>query len=78
MAGSLVGITPNLTINGVYCTFNIINDYSLKISLDKNVTLPTATAPTLTIVLLNLINPPAVDSYSFALTTIDQPTGGTK
>jgi hypothetical protein len=78
LAGSLVGITPNLTLNGVYCTFAINNDYTLKITLDNNVTLPTSTAPTLTIVLLNLINPPAVDSYSFSLTTIDQPTGGTK
>lgn len=78
LAGPLVGTTPNLTVNGAYCTFTITNDFTIKIILDNNVTLPTATASTLTIVLLNLVNPPAVDSYSFSLTTIDQPTGGTK
>jgi hypothetical protein len=78
LAGSLVGLTPNLTVNGLYCTFTITNDYTLKIILDKSVTLPTANGPILTITLLNLVNPPAVDSYWFSLTTFDQPTGGTK
>lgn len=78
LAGSLVGITANLTVNGVYCSFTITNDYTIKIILDRNVTLPTPTASTLTIILLNLVNPPAVDSYSFSLATIDQSTGGTK
>jgi hypothetical protein len=78
LAGPLLNIAPNLTVNGVYCTFTIPNDNTIRIILDRNVTLPTATAPTLTIILLNLVNPPAVDSYSFSLTTIDQPTSGTK
>jgi hypothetical protein len=78
LAGSLIGITPNLTVNGAYCSFTITNDYTLKITLDHSVTLPSVSSPTLTIVLLNIVNPPAFDSYWFSLTTFDQPTGGTK
>lgn len=78
LAGSLLSITPNLTVNGVYCSFSIVNDYTLKIVLDNGVSLPTSNSPTLNILLINLVNPPAVDNYWFSLTTVDQPTGGTK
>jgi hypothetical protein len=78
LAGSYLGINPNLTVNGVYCTFSILNDYTLQITLNNNVALPTVSSPTLTINLHNLVNPPEIDSYWFYITTIDLPTGGTK
>ncbi len=78
LAGSLLGLTPNLTVNGVSCTFSIINDYSLNITLNNNVALPSPTSPTLTIAFSNLVNSPAVDSYWLVITTFDGPTGGAK
>ena len=78
LAGSLLNLTANVTVNGVYCSFSIINDYTLNVTLGNNVTLPTTASPTMTILLFNLVNPPAVDSYWFSITTYDQPTGGSK
>ena len=78
LAGTIVGISPNLTVNGVYCTFSIVNDFTLRITLNNNVPLPSSTSSTLSIVLLNLVNPPAVDTYWFSLTTYDLPTLGIK
>jgi hypothetical protein len=78
LAGTIVGISHNLTVNGVYCTFSITNDFTLRITLNNNVPLPSSTSPTLSIVLMNLVNPPAVDTYWFSLTTYDLPTLGIK
>ncbi len=78
LAGSLLSITPNLTVNGAYCTFSIVNDYTLNVTLNKNVTLPSVNSPTLAIALSKLVNSPAIDSYWVSVTTFDGPTGGTK
>lgn len=78
LAGSLVNLTANVTVNGVYCSFSIINDYTMNVSLSNNVTLPSLVSPTMTILLFNLVNPPVVDNYWLSITTYDQPTGGAK
>jgi hypothetical protein len=49
LAGPLIGITPNLTVNGVYCSFSIINDYTVKIILNNNVLLPSPNSASLII-----------------------------
>lgn len=78
LTGSFIGITPNLTINGIYCSFSIVNDYTLNITLNNNVALPSVNSPTLTIAFTNLVNPPAIDNYWLVVTTYDGPTGGAK
>lgn len=78
LAGSLANLTANMTVNGVYCSFSIINDYTINVTLGNSVTLPTLISPTMTILLFNLVNPPAVDNYWLSITTYDQPTGGSK
>lgn len=78
LAGSLVNLTANLTINGVYCSFSIVNDFTLNVTFGNSVTLPTIASPTMTILLFNLVNPPTVDNYWLSITTYDQPTSGSK
>lgn len=78
LAGSLVNLTANLTINGVFCLFSIVNDFTINVTFGNSVTLPTLTSPTMTILLFNLVNPPVVDNYWLSITTYDQPTSGLK
>lgn len=78
LGGSLIGKAVNLTVNNVYCAFNILNDTVIKIILSNNITLPTSNTSACTILIYNLVNPPLVDTYWATVTTYDAPTSGMK
>ena len=78
LGGSLLGKTVNLTVNNVYCSFTLLNDTALKITLSNNITLPTLNSSACTILIYNLVNPPLVDTYWVTFTSYDAPTGGMK
>ncbi len=62
LAGSFIGLSYSVTINGIAAEITNLNDTALKIAL-KSTMLPTVGSPVLKILFKNLVNPPMKDLF---------------